>query len=121
MTDERWIELLERIDRAFGVTDRTVEEVDDPRGEIETVTFHGPQGEMKLERTVKPVVLSRRMRYSNRIGAPPTVEYTYSPTEKSDRVRLFRALPSGEWEELDLDAMFGRPGASEQGRGPWRG
>jgi hypothetical protein len=110
VTDEKWHELLERIDRVFKMTDRTIEELGDGPGEVERVEFTGPQGEMLIERTVRPVVLDRKMKYSNRIGAPPTVQYTYSPTEKSDRVRLYRKnTATGEWDELDLDAMFKPP------------
>ncbi len=106
MTLDRWIELLERIDAKFTISDRTIEEFDDQPGEVETVYFRAPMGEMRLEREVRPVVLQKKMRYSKRTGAAPTAEYTYSDSETSDRVRLFQRAASGAWVEVDFAAMF---------------
>jgi hypothetical protein len=103
---DRWIEMLERIDTTFKITDRTIEEFEDQPGEVETVFFRAPMGEMRLEREVRPLVLQKKMRYSKRMGAAPTAEYVYSDSETSDRVRLWKRKPSGEWEEVDFAAMF---------------
>lgn len=106
MTLDRWIELLERIDRTFTITDRTIEEFEDGPGEVETIFFRAPSGEMRLERTVRPVVLSKKVKFSNRVGAAPTTQYTYSDSETSDRVRLFQRGTAGDWVEVDFAAMF---------------
>ncbi len=109
MTEDKWIELLEQIDRKFTMLDRTIEDVPTGPGEIETVVFEGPMGKMKVERTVKPVVLDRKQRYSNRLGAGASTEYTYSETEKSDRVRLFRYdAKADDWIEIDAGAIGAR-------------
>lgn len=106
MTLDRWIELLERIDRTFTITDRTIEEFEDGPGEVETIFFHAPAGDMRLERAVRPVVLSKKVKFSNRVGAAQTTQYTYSESETSDRVKLFLRAASGEWTEVDFGAMF---------------
>lgn len=106
MTEDKWIELLERIDRQFTMLDRTIEDVPSGPGEIETVVFQGPMGTMKVERTVRPVVLDKKQHFTNRAGAGASTEYTYSPTEKSDRVKVFRQDPRNEeWVEIDGSAL----------------
>ena len=110
MNEDKWIELLERIDNKFTMTDRTIEDLEDSPGHIETVVFKGPQGMMKIERTVRPVVLDKKVRFSNRIGGTQSTDYTYHPTEKSDRVRLFTQNPhTEEWTEMDVAAVFKSP------------
>lgn len=109
MTEDKWIELLERIDRQFTMVDRTIEDVPTGPGEIETVVFQGPMGTMKVERTVRPVVLDKKQHFTNRAGAGASTEYVYSPTEKSDRVKVYRQTPTTEeWVEVDGDALAGR-------------
>ena len=107
MTEDKWIELLERIDRQFTMLDRTIEDVPMGPGEIESVVFEGgPMGRLKIERTVKPVVLDKKQHFSNRSGAGTTTEYTYSDTEKSDRVRLYKFNErTDEWDEIDATAL----------------
>ncbi len=109
MTEDKCIELLERIDRQFTMLDRTIEDVPNGPGEIETVVFQGAMGTMKVERTVRPVVLDKKQRFTNRAGAGASTEYTYSPTEKSDRLKVYRQDPrTEEWVEVDGDVLTAR-------------
>ncbi len=109
MTEDKWIELLERIDRQFTMLDRTIEDVPNGPGEIETVIFQAPMGVMKVERTVRPVVLDRKQHFTNRAGGGASTEYIYSDTEKSDRMKVYRQNPrTEEWEEVDDAALAPR-------------
>ncbi len=104
MTDEKWETLVEQIQRKFGIEARTQNEPVEDAGVREIVVFKTPAGKMKLERISRPIVIDKKIHYSKRAGSGRTVEYTYSPTEKSHRERLYRWTGS-EWEELDLGAI----------------
>ena len=102
MNDQRWEEVLRRLDKNFG--DLEFDEVED--GETQAVTewviWTGPQGKMKLARTTKPLVVDKKTHFSSRIGGGTHVEYVYSKTETTSRVRLFRWVESAsDWEEVD--------------------
>jgi len=109
MNDDKWEELVTRIERKLKVLEKKVATADEGRTNIETVIFQGPEGRMKLERVSKPLVVDKKMHYSRRIGSLPSVEYVYSPTDKVQRVRLFRWSDSGgEWEEMTIDRLLPR-------------
>jgi hypothetical protein len=107
MDDERWRDLVDRIERKLKVLDKTSGTVDDGRTEIETITFQGPEGKMMLKRSSKPLVIDKKVQYSKRIGSHRSVEYVYSPTEKVQRVQLFRwSKADQDWEEVRLDRFI---------------
>jgi hypothetical protein len=107
MNDERWEELLYKIDLKSGPLDVKVDTMDEGRTKIETVIFKTPMGKLKLQRTSKPVIVERKTRYSKRIGGATEEEYVYSETDKSYRVVLYRwnEEESG-WEEVDVRKVF---------------
>lgn len=104
MTDEKWENLVEQIQRKFGIEARTQNEPVEDAGVREVVVFKSPAGKMKLERVSRPIVLDKRILYSKRAASGRSVEYTYSPTEKSHRERLFRWTGT-DWVEMDLGAI----------------
>jgi hypothetical protein len=109
MDDERWEELVSRIELKLKVYEKKTVTGSDGRTKIETVVFLGSEGKMKLERTSKPRVLDKKMHYSRRIGSAPSAEYIYSPTEKVQRVHLFKwSETEQDWEEVRLDRLIPR-------------
>jgi len=108
MFQGKWEDLLDRIEKMFGLIDHTTEEHPESRMTIETAVFEGATGRMKLERTVKPVVLDTKRIYSRRAGGEVTEEYVLSEDEYVDTVRVYRwdAL-AREWKQMDL-ADIGR-------------
>ncbi len=109
MDDERWHDLVDQIERKLKVIEKKTGTVDDGRTEIETVTFEGPEGKMMLRRSSKPLVIDKKVQYSRRIGSHRNVEYVYSPTEKVQRVQLFKwSEADKDWEEIRLDRLIPR-------------
>jgi len=105
VNDERWYSLLDDLEEKLGFQDRG--EKKGPAGAvIEWVTFKGPQGLMKLERTSRPIVLDRKVHYSKRIGGEVEEELVLSETEKSYRVVLYR-WGRDAWEEIDFRQLTG--------------
>jgi len=57
---------------------------------------------MKLARTTRPLVVDKKTHFSNRIGGGTHVEYIYSKTESTSRVRLYRWNEGkSDWDEVD--------------------
>ena len=109
MDDERWEELVNQIERKLKILEKKSLTGQDGRTKIEQIVFAGPEGKMKLERSTKPLVLDKKVHYSKRIGSAPAVEYVYSPTEKVQRVQLYKwSEKDQDWEEIRLDRLIQR-------------
>lgn len=103
MTKEKWQEILGNIADNFEVEEREKTHLDEEGGiDIEHVIFKGPLGRMKLEFIVKPVVLDRKTKYSNRIGSQTVVEYVYSPDEKTYKLKAYKWDSAiNDWVEME--------------------
>lgn len=108
MNDQRWEEVLRRLDRQFGNLEFDESEDEETHAVSESVTWQSPAGRMKLVRTTRPLVVDKKTHYSNRAGGGTHVEYVYSKTESTSRIRLFRwSEPQNDWEEIDAGALAG--------------
>ncbi len=106
MQDERWYDLVDRIQTQFQVDHETRQPLERGPGERHVLEFQSPMGRLKLERISRPVVLERRARYSKRANTEATEEFVYSDTESTHRVNLYRWV-AGSWEEQDYRGLFG--------------
>jgi len=110
MNDQRWEEVLRRLDRQFGNLEFDEVEDEETRAVVESVTWKSPQGRMKLTRTTRPLVVDKKLHYSNRAGGQSFVEYVYSDTETTSRIRLYRwSDAQNDWEEMDAGAFGETP------------
>lgn len=105
MNDEKWVDLIERIENKLDIEERNEEE-GPGNARIETVIFSGPMGRMLLERTSRPLVLDRKTHYTKRAGTVAKEEFIYSETEKSHRVTLYR-WTGEDWEEIEFRQLAG--------------
>ncbi len=111
MNDQRWEEVLRRLDRQFGGLEFDEIEDEETRAVTESVVWRSPHGRMKLTRTTRPMVVDKKLHYSNRAGGGSYVEYVYSDTETTSRIRLYRwSDPADDWEEIDASAIGETPG-----------
>ena len=111
MNDQRWEEVLRRLDKNFGDLEFDEIEDEETHAVTESVAWTGPQGKMKLARTTKPLVVDKKTHFSSRIGGGNHVEYIFSKTETTSRVRLFRWVDAtSDWQEID-GAELGLPTA----------
>ena len=109
MNDQRWEEVLRRLDRQFGGLEFDEVEDEETHAVVESVLWRSPMGRMKLARTTRPLVVDKKLHYSNRAQGGSYVEYVYSDTETTSRIRLYRwSDPLNDWEEIDASA-FGEP------------
>lgn len=108
MYQGKWEDLIDKIEKLFGFVEHTTEEHPERRMTVETAVFDGASGRIKLERTVKPVVLDERASYSKRTGGEVTTEYVLSDDEYVDTV-VFSKWDNlaREWKQIDF-ADIGR-------------
>lgn len=105
MTDERWENLIDQIEEKFGELERKKEALEPGPGKKETIIFNSALGKMKIERTVRPLVLEERgIKAKKRIGAKASIEYIYSETEKVDKIQAFRwDEKEDDWIKIDME------------------
>ncbi|HPZ09697.1 MAG TPA: hypothetical protein PL110_16470 [Candidatus Eremiobacteraeota bacterium] len=108
MNDERWEDLVDKIDSKFGIESYTREDLyrvldsgeKKKHGYKHTMIFNGLQGKMKLERISKPLIIDKKVFYSGR-KSDSRVDYIYSDKEFTHKVIAY--MWSGkEWEERDF-------------------
>src|SRR5262249_40556322 len=106
MNDQRWEEVLRRLDKQFGNLEFDETEDEETHAVIESVVWESPAGRMRLTRTTRPLVVDKKLHYSNRAGGGSHVEYVYSKTESTSRVRLYRwSDAANDWDEVDAEAL----------------
>lgn len=106
MHQRKWEELLDKIEKLFGFLEHTNEEFPERRLTIETVIFDGATGRMKLERSVRPLVIDKKASYSKRIGSDVSVEYVYSEDEFVDTVKFYRwDRLARDWRQVDISEL----------------
>ena len=90
----------------FEVEEKNKEDLPEERGGgyVEWIIFQGPLGKMKLERTTKPIVLDKKTTYSKRAGSGTKVDYVYSDTDFSQKLRAYKWDDIGEnWVEMETE------------------
>lgn len=97
MNKERWQDLkFDLKDKYKPVEEKSFElPEEDGGGTVEELTMTTLMGKMKLEFTERPLILDKKVTTSRRIGASAKVDYVYSNTEKSCKLRVFK------WEEIN--------------------
>ena len=107
MTKEKWEKIKGQIEDNFEIEEHGDRREDKMGGiDIEFFIFKGPLGKMKLEHISKPVVLDKKTTYSNRIGSNTKVDYVYSDTEKSYKMKAYKwDEEQDDWVEMDARAF----------------
>ena len=103
MTIEKWDTIIGDIRDKFEITEEGSESINEEGGvEIKYICFNGPMGKMRLELIDKPVVLDKKVSYSNRIGSDSNVEYVYSETERTAQFNAYKwSDPDKDWVMLE--------------------
>ncbi len=106
MYQKKWDELLDKIEKLFGFVDHVVEEFPERSMTLETAIFDGASGRMKLERTVKPLLIEKKVSFSHRAGSESEVEYIYSDDETVDIVKFYKwDRLRHEWKQFEMDEL----------------
>ena len=106
MHQRKWENLVDQIERVFGFIDHTTEKYPARHVTVETVEFEGASGRMKLERSVKPLVLEKKRSFSKRVGSDVEIEYVLSDDEFVDTVKCYRwDKLAREWRQIDIEEL----------------
>lgn len=101
MDNEKWGEILDRVNSQFNVLEHTKTPDEGGNSEVETLIFTNPLGKIKLTWTTKPLVLDKKIIGAHRRGmSSAQYEYTYSDTEVSHKLEAFKEV-GGDWETMD--------------------
>lgn len=106
MTEEKWQDIIAKIKDSFELIDHRTEDLAEEKGSgtVEIIEFKGPLGNMKLERTTRPLVIDKKTIGSRRIGSEATVEYIYSDTEKIHKFTAYRFDDDNQiWVEMEME------------------
>lgn len=91
---ERWQNLIGEIKDKFSIEEEGKERLEEEGGiDIEYIVFKGPLGLMRLEYVTRPVILDKKTKFSNRLGAETIIEYVYSKDEKTQKLDIYK------WDE----------------------
>ncbi len=109
MTDERWEEFTEMAQGKFQHVMVSKEDLlgrnDEVQGSSDVVKFFiEGMGHFKVVRENKPVVLDKKQFYSHRQGDTARTEYTFSDTELSHKIRVYKEVDD-EWEEISAETL----------------
>jgi hypothetical protein len=111
MTDDRWEELMETLQKQGEVTvtqEPLLQETGDGFKEVGTqdvAVFKRGNMKYKVVRENRPVVLGKQTFVSHRQGDTARTEYKFSDTEFSHKVRVFKEIDFDEWEEMSAENL----------------
>lgn len=112
MTDERWQQFIELAKDQFNdveisTEDLTVQTMDGPeiRGSVDTLIFERDGDRFKLERENRPIVLEKKEHFAKRATDTARTEYTFSTTDFSHKLRVYKETDAGDWDEISADSL----------------
>jgi len=108
MTDERWKDVVGKIKEQFTVVEEGEQELPEDPGVVSFIIFERAPGvQLKIERTVRPIVVGKKTIGSRRIGSETTVEYEYDPNETTSFVKAYTWNDAREaWDPFDAQGAF---------------
>lgn len=108
MNDEKWLDFKATIKEKALEYKEYQEDVstEDDLGQRvptkkEVLEFEVPIGEIKIERTTRPIILDKKSHYHKGAGGA-TVEYVLSENEFTHKIEVFKKDIVGNWEALDI-------------------
>jgi hypothetical protein len=99
---DKWKEVKDKILKNFEVLDQKTITDEDGHGIKEIIEFKSPLGEIRMEFSIRDLILDKHTTYSNRIGSDVKIDYEYSDTEKTYKLKTYKKVRE-EWEEIELE------------------
>ncbi|NMC51896.1 hypothetical protein GYA54_04190 [Candidatus Kuenenbacteria bacterium] len=108
MTREKWLEILEKIKKQFGVESEYKEPIgENIPGEKWVVEFRASaMGKIKMEWVEKARLKDVKTIYSNRIGSNTKIENVYDEEEKTNYLNVFKWNDrDNDWEKISTELI----------------
>lgn len=114
MKDRLWDDMLDRLENKYGevnIKNRQESRSDDMGNkiisEISYVEFEIPEGKLRVEKWVTPMIIDKKTYYSNSSANHTTVEYITSDTEKTSKIKVFKLdQDNDEWLEINGSTLI---------------
>lgn len=106
MTDEKWAEIKNLIERKFPIIDHEIMELDP--GKSEAFIFEGEAGKIKLERIRKPKFIENEAGYNKKSGRGSSAEEKrYSQDEFVDYIKAYNwDADMDQWSEMSIESLI---------------
>ncbi len=108
MNDEKWGDLLNKLNDKFNDVKRDVrkEDREDDVGHVitstvETVEFTSPMGKIIIKRTTRPKIIDKKTHYNKYAGAGK-IEYITSEEETTSLMEIFKKSETGDGKSLSF-------------------
>lgn len=112
MNNERWQQFIELAKEQFSnveisTEDLVVHSADGPqvRGTKDVLLFSRDGDYYKLERENKPLVLERTEHFAKRASDTARVDYKFSDTEFTHKLRVYKETDNGDWDEISTESL----------------
>lgn len=106
MNDDKWGEILDRVEEKFDVVDSGKETISDvPNAFVEFIVFDSAMGRIRLERKTSPRVLDKKMFGAQKRTMGVGVEYVYSEDEFVKTFKAFK-FEDGEWVPFEAEGLL---------------
>ena len=103
MNIDKWKDIKAKVLEKFEVVHQEELIDEDEHGTKEILDFQGPLGLIRLEFSIRDLIIDKHTNYSNRIGSDVQVEYVYSDDEKTYKLKIYQKKGENEWEEMELE------------------
>ena len=105
MTREKWEAIKGKVLDSLEIIAKGSDHFDEEGGiDVDFVEFNSPLGKTRIEFVEKPLLLGKKTLYSHRGGSNTGVEYLYSPTEKSSRLKVYQWDENeNNWAEINAE------------------
>ncbi len=110
MTIDKWEQIVEQLQAQYPDMERYREplmEQEQERGRADVLSFESAMGPLRVVLESRPVVVDKHLHYSHRPGDTARSEYTYSETEETHRLRVYKEI-DGDWQEISAEKIFGQ-------------
>ncbi len=97
MTEEKWYDILSRIEEKYEIEERGEDEDPQTFTKIERVIFTGPVGKIKIERVSHPKRINTKTMYSKRAGVASAMQDEYDMNDIIQSMHVYR------WDEAEDD------------------
>jgi hypothetical protein len=73
--------------------------------DVDILEFSRGGDRFKLMRENRPVVLERTEHHAKRASDTARIDYKFSDTEFSHKLRVYKETDDGEWDEISTDSL----------------
>jgi len=102
MTEQRWQQLIDRLDDTGGIEAREIVPLGDRPGTIERVVVKTPRGRFRLSFSTASKKLEEKALFSKRGGSTVNIQVRYDETESVHWFTLEQAAADGStWTAVD--------------------